>query len=115
MSESDTAHAPLEFGLLGPFEVTRAGESLALGGRLQRAILAKLVCEAGHAVSVERLVDGVWGDPAPPGVVASVLSYVLHLRQVLEPDLLRGTPGVGLVTAPGGYRLDADPQCIDVT
>ena len=114
MSESHMAHGSLEFGLLGPFEVRRDGETLALGGRRQRAILAMLACEAGHAVSVERLVDGVWGDPAPPGVVTSVQSYVFHLRQVLEPDRPRGTPGAVLVTVPGGYRLEVDPQTIDV-
>ena len=69
-----------------------------------------LASEPGHAVSVERLVDGVWGDPAPPGVVTSVQSYVFHLRQVLEPDRPRGTPGIVLVTVPGGYRLEVDPQ-----
>ena len=114
MSESDRAHGSLEFGLLGPFEARRDGETLALGGRRQRAILAMLACEAGHAVSVERLVDGVWGDPAPPGVVTSVQSYVFHLRQVLEPDRPRGTPGAVLVTVPGGYRLEVDPQTVDV-
>ena len=114
MSESHRAHGSLEFGLLGPFEARRDGETLALGGRRQRAILAMLACEAGHAVSVERLVDGVWGDPAPPGVVTSVQSYVFHLRQVLEPDRPRGTPGAVLVTVPGGYRLEVDPQTVDV-
>ncbi len=86
-------HGTLTFGLLGPFEVLRDGESLALGGRRQRAILAMLACEPGHAVSVERLVDGVWGDPAPPGVVTSVQSYIFHLRQVLEPDRLARDAG----------------------
>ena len=108
------AHGSLKFGLLGAFEVTREGQTLALGGRRQRAILAMLACEAGHAVSVERLVDGVWGDPAPPGVVTSVQSYVFHLRQVLEPDRPRGTPGTVLVTVPGGYRLEVDPRRVDV-
>ncbi len=115
MTETDMAHGAVEFGLLGPFQVLRDDESLALGGRRQRAILALLACEVGHAVSVERLVDGVWGDPAPPGVVTSVQPYVFHLRQVLEPDRPRGTPGSVLVTTPGGYRLDVDPRCIDVT
>ena len=115
MSESDMAHGALKFGLLGPFQASLDGETLALGGRRQRAILARLVCEAGHAMSVERLVDGVWGDPAPPGVVTSVQSYVFHLRQVLEPNRSRGTPASVLVTVPGGYRLAVDRQCIDVT
>ena len=115
MSESDMAHGALEFGLLGAFEASRDGEGLALGGRRQRAILAMLVCEAGHAVSVERLIDGVWGEPAPSGVVTSVQSYVFHLRQVLEPDRPRGAPATVLVTEPGGYRLVADRRSVDAT
>ena len=114
MSESHRAHGSLEFGLLGPFEApARRGDP---GPRRSPAagVLAMLACEAGHAVSVERLVDGVWGDPAPPGVVTSVQSYVFHLRQVLEPDRPRGTPGAVLVTVPGGYRLEVDPQTVDV-
>ena len=54
MSGSEMAHGALEFGLLGAFEVSRDGESLSVGGRRQRAILAMLVCAAGHAGSVER-------------------------------------------------------------
>ena len=55
MSESDMVLGSLEFGLLGAFQASRDGHDLALGGRRQRAILAMLVCEAGHPVSVERL------------------------------------------------------------
>src|SRR3954454_19710909 len=115
MSESERTHGALEFGLLGAFEVSRDGEGLALGGRRQRAILAMLTCEAGHAVSVERLIDGVWGEPAPAEVVTSVQSYVFHLRQVLEPDRPRGAPATVLVTEPGGYRLVADRRSVDAT
>jgi len=115
MSGSEMAHGVLEFGLLGAFEVSRDGQSLALGGRRQRAILAMLVCEAGHPVSVERLIDGVWGDPAPSGVVTSVQSYVFHLRQVLEPDRSRGSAPTVLVTVPEGYRLVVDRRSVDAT
>jgi ABC-type transport system substrate-binding protein/DNA-binding SARP family transcriptional activator/DNA-binding beta-propeller fold protein YncE len=115
MSESEMVHGALEFGLLGAFDASRDGEVLSVGGRRQRAILAMLVCETGHAVSVERLIDGVWGDPAPPGVVTSVQSYVFHLRQVLEPDRPRGAPATVLVTVPGGYRLVADRRSVDAT
>ncbi len=54
MAETDRADASLTFGILGTFKAAYAGADLRLGGRQQRAILALLVCEAGHTVSVER-------------------------------------------------------------
>ena len=86
------AHGAVEFGLLGPFEVAARRRESRARRSLQRAILAMLACEAGHAVSVERLVDGVWGDPAPPGVVTSVQSYVFHLGRCSNPTGRAGRP-----------------------
>src|SRR4051794_17192059 len=102
MGGTDVTHGALDFGILGPFEATRDGIPLPLGGRQQRAILALLVCDAGQAVSMERLVDTVWGEAAPSGAVTSLQTYVFHLRQALEPDRRRGSPGSVLVTAAGG-------------
>jgi YVTN family beta-propeller protein len=115
MGETATANRSLEFGILGPFAARSGGTSLPLAGRQQRAILALLVCEAGHAVSFERLVAMLWGEAAPSGAVTSLQTYIFRLRQVLEPARPRGSPGTILVTEPGGYRLDVDPQCIDRT
>src|SRR5689334_163004 len=98
MGASDNPDQSVEFGILGPFEARRAGAGLPLGGRQQRAVLALLVCEAGHVVSIERLVDALWGETPPPGAVTSLQTYVFHLRQVLEPERQRGSPGTILVT-----------------
>jgi YVTN family beta-propeller protein len=114
MRQTDSGDASLTFAVLGPFEATSSGRTLPTGGRQQRAVLALLACEAGHAVSVERLVHGVWGDSAPAGAVTSLQTYVFHLRQVLEPDRPRGSPATVLVTVPGGYRLTIDPECVDL-
>ena len=114
MSDSDKAGAELGFGVLGPLEASYAGVALPLGGGRQRAVLALLVCEAGHPVPVERLLQGLWGESVPPGAVTSVQTYVFHLRQLLEPGRARGSPGSTLVTVPGGYRLDVDRRCVDM-
>ncbi|MDP9219177.1 MAG: ABC transporter substrate-binding protein [Actinomycetota bacterium] len=104
----------LEFGVLGPFEVWRSGERLALGGRQQRAVLAMLLCEAGTVVSVGRLADTLWAGAPPPGFLTSLQTYVFHLREVLEPDRARGAPGRVLVTEPGGgYRLQVADSSVD--
>ena len=92
MGGSTVAHESLGLGILGPFEATRAGERVPLGGRQQRAILALLACRTGHMVSTEQLIASLWRDPAPAGAVTSLQTYVFHLRQVLEPDRPRGRP-----------------------
>jgi YVTN family beta-propeller protein len=103
----------LEFGLLGPLGVTRAGAVLPLGGRQQRAVLAVLLADAGTVVSVGRIAEAVWGERAPAGFASTVQTYVFHLREVLEPSRGRGAPCRLLVTEPGGYRLRIGDGAID--
>src|SRR5919108_3852552 len=55
----------MEFGLLGPLEVTNNGRTLRLGGSRQRALLALLLLRANEAVPLDQLVDGLWGDSPP--------------------------------------------------
>ena len=112
--ESGNGDTGLHFALLGPLQVTRSGERLALGGRQQRAVLAVLLAEAGAAVSVEHLADALWGEHTPSGFVTTVQTYVFHLREVLEPGRTHGAPAKVLVTeAGGGYRLDTSGSTVD--
>jgi DNA-binding SARP family transcriptional activator len=50
------------FRILGPLEVEGGGP---LGGPQQRALLRRLLLSANRVVSVDRLVDAVWGETAP--------------------------------------------------
>jgi predicted ATPase/DNA-binding SARP family transcriptional activator len=100
----------LEFGLLGPLTVTRAHTPLRLGGRQQRAVLALLLVEAGALVSTDRIVDVLWGERVPKGAIATLHTYVSHLRDLLEPGRPRGAL---VATEPTGYRLCVDPSHID--
>lgn len=75
--------------MLGPLVVRVGGEPADLGTHKQRALLAALVLHCPQAVSVDTLVDLVWGDAVPPAAVSSLHGYVARLRRVLEPS--RGT------------------------
>ena len=68
------------FGLLGSFRVERNRQAVDLGPRLQRALLAILVVEAGHVVPVDRLLDLLWRDGPPAAAIASVQAYISQLR-----------------------------------
>jgi DNA-binding SARP family transcriptional activator len=101
----------LQFAVLGAFRVELDGREVDLGARLQRALLAILVVEAGHVVPVDRLIDLLWRDEPPGAATASVQAYISQLRRVLEPDRAPRTPAQVLVTQDPGYVLRiADDQ-----
>ncbi len=95
----------MEFRILGPLEVVQDGEPLALGAVQQRALLAVLVLHRGEAVSVDRLIDELWGERAPATAAKTVQVYVSHLRKAL---------GAGVILTEGrGYRLKVAREQVD--
>jgi DNA-binding SARP family transcriptional activator len=101
--------------VLGPFEIVRDGRPLDLGGPKPRALLSRLVADLGRVVSVDRLVDDLWGEAPPPGALTSLQAYVSRLRRVLEPDAVPRERSRVLVTSAPGYRLDLPPGTVDAT
>ena len=102
------ADGGITFGVLGPLEVERDGEQLSLGGAKQRAVLAVLLLRAGEVVSLDRLIDEIWGSDPPPSAPHTVESYISRLRQLLNgsgPLIVRR--GAGYAIDLQGARLDA--------
>jgi DNA-binding SARP family transcriptional activator len=109
-----TGDGRLHFAVLGPFRVDRDGREIDLGPRLQRAVLAILVLEAGHVVPVDRLIDLLWREEPPAAALASVQAYISQLRRVLEPGRPPRAPARVLVTRDPGYLLRAGDDQVDV-
>ena len=95
----------LEFRILGPLEVLDDGRTIELGGARQRAVLAILLLHRGETVSVDRIVDLMWGERPPATAVKTVQVYVSHLRRALVEDVL--------VSSRGGYALVVDAERVD--
>src|SRR5262249_40766801 len=102
----------LDFRVLGPLEVAANGTFLPLGGAKQRAVLALLVLHANNVVSVDRLIDELWGAEPPESALNMLQGYVSHLRKVLEPHRSRGEHEL-LVSRPPGYVLQIRPEQLD--
>ncbi|ACU74139.1 transcriptional regulator, SARP family [Catenulispora acidiphila DSM 44928] len=91
------------FGLLGPVDIRLDGEAVPLPSARTRALLAALLCQANRVVSVDGLVDAVWGADPPDGAVTTLRSHVMRLRRCLGSEAGR------LETVAPGYRILLDP------
>ena len=72
----------MEFRVLGPFEVLIEEGQVPLGGTRQRAVLAILLLHRREPVSVDRVVDELWGERPPDTATKTVQVYVSRLRKV---------------------------------
>ena len=107
-------HGVVRFEVLGPTRVVaavRAGTPTerplppSLGGPKQRLVLAMLLAEPNRVVSVDRLVDGLWGDDPPGTARHTVQSYVSELRKSLG----------SVITREGaGYKIGVDADTFDI-
>ncbi|WP_327709839.1 winged helix-turn-helix domain-containing protein [Streptomyces sp. NBC_00464] len=97
----------MRYLILGVTEARdESGGALPLGGTRLRALLAALALRPGRPVPVTDLVDDVWADDPPADAPAALQALVGRLRRVLGKDALASTPG--------GYRLTAGQDDVDL-
>ncbi|MFB7617065.1 BTAD domain-containing putative transcriptional regulator [Kitasatospora sp. NPDC056181] len=99
--------------VLGSFTAEWNGGPVPLGGRRQRAVLARLAVARGAVVSVDRMVEEIWQGAPPARAVTSLQAYVSNLRRLLEPGRAPRTPATLLVSAPPGYALRLPDGAVD--
>ncbi|MHA6761683.1 BTAD domain-containing putative transcriptional regulator [Streptacidiphilus sp. PAMC 29251] len=104
----------MRFGILGATQAwDAAGRPVALGGPGRRAALALLALDAGRVVSVQRMIDGLYGEQPPAGVGNALQAQLSRLRSVLRKAA--GPDGGELIeNHPAGYRLAVDPDQVDL-
>src|SRR4051794_18560635 len=95
----------MDFRFLGPLEVRAGAAVLPLGGQKQRGVLAVLLLNANSVVSIDRLVDDVWGAKAPRTANAYVQNCISRLRLVLGHETIE--------THPAGYLLRVEAGDVD--
>ena len=71
--------------ILGRLETTVDGRSVELASPREQALLGVLLLHAGEVVSIEALIEGVWGEAPPRSGRHLVHEYVSRLRAGLEP------------------------------
>jgi DNA-binding SARP family transcriptional activator len=102
----------VELRVLGPLEASADGVLLSLGTRKQQVVLAMLALHAGRVVSLDQLVDELWGERPPVSAVGNVRGYAAGLRRLF------GSVESGperIVRRGSGYVLHAEPDDLDLT
>ena len=96
--------------VLGPLAVEHDGRPLHVAGTHRRRLLAFLASRVGQVVSVDAIVDALWGDDPPATAARTIQSHIARLR-----GSFAGVDGELIETTAGGYRLALAPAAVDAT
>ncbi|MFE7121017.1 BTAD domain-containing putative transcriptional regulator [Streptomyces sp. NPDC057654] len=90
----------MEFLLLGPLSVRLNAREVYVSAPRQRVVLATLLLNVNHVVSVDRIAGYVWDGSPPPSAAATIRTYVMRLRQVLGEQA-----SARIITRAPGYLI----------
>jgi len=100
----------VRFRLLGAIEATVDGRPIPIGYGQLRWMLAVLLIEVNHPVSIDHIIDRVWAAQRLPRRPRHAVQHNIPLlRQALAP-----ASGVTLARSGAGYQLSTDPDTIDL-
>jgi DNA-binding winged helix-turn-helix (wHTH) protein len=99
----------IQLRLLGPVELEGCDGGGRQGGPQPRLLLALLGLSPGRVVPVADLIDALWEERPPPSARASVQILITRLRKSLAK-----VPGCHLDRYGDGYRLQVNPDLVDV-
>ena len=92
----------VQFGVLGPLQMSIGGTLVPLGTPKQRAVLAVLIVNANRPVDIDVLIGAAWNQRPPAGARATLHAYISNLRRLMSSA---GIDRALLASAPPGYRL----------
>ncbi|WP_370656723.1 BTAD domain-containing putative transcriptional regulator [Streptomyces sp. NBS 14/10] len=97
----------MRYAILGTTQARRDdGTPVALGGTRLRALLAVLALQPGRAHTTGALIEEIWDADPPADGNGALQALVGRLRRALGKDAVRSVPG--------GYRLCADRDDVDL-
>jgi DNA-binding SARP family transcriptional activator len=101
----------VEFRILGSLEVAVGPQRFELGGAREQVVLAMLLLSANRVVTVDRLVDAIYGEDLPPTSRAQVQISISSLRRLFASHghtAVISRRGQGYVIEVGTGELDSE-------
>ncbi|MFF2511188.1 BTAD domain-containing putative transcriptional regulator [Streptomyces sp. NPDC058086] len=100
---------PTQLNLLGPLEILVSGVTVSPGGAKPQILFAYLCLHANRHVSVDNIIEAVWGEAPPSSAKKNIQLYVSRLRRQFAY-----ATGVRLITTSDGYQLTAESDQVDL-
>jgi len=110
-SEDATDGDGVQFGVLGPLQMSVGGTLVPLGTPKQRAVLAVLVVNANRPIDIDTLIGAAWDQRPPQGARATLHAYISNLRRLMSSA---GIDRDLLANVAPGYRLAIDHNQSDL-
>jgi DNA-binding SARP family transcriptional activator len=103
----------LHIGVLGPLVVTGRGWPEVATAKA-RCLLGLLAIQPCRPVTIEEIVNVLWGSRPPPSWPESLHHHVWQLRKLLEPGRPQRAPSRILIRTSGSYQLDVGADQLDL-
>ncbi|MEV8532429.1 BTAD domain-containing putative transcriptional regulator [Streptomyces sp. NPDC051211] len=101
----------MRFQLLGPLSIAHGPETVVLKPSKPTSLLAALLLHPGAVVSTGYLLRAVWDEEPPATARAALQTCVLRLRRIFAKY---GISATTIEAVPGGYRMRADADSLDL-
>ena len=100
----------MKFKILGPLEIVVGSERLELGGTRQEIVVATLLLSANRVVTLDRLLEAIYGEDLPPTSRSQAQISISSLRRLFASrsrDAIISTRAHGYVIQVDSGRLDS--------
>lgn len=103
----------ISFGLLGPLQVLRNNKVDPPEAPKVRQLLALLLILTNQVVSIDLIIDELWGTKPPRRAVVTLQTYICRIRKVITPTDIEFDGKSMLATVSPGYALTVDRDQLD--
>jgi DNA-binding SARP family transcriptional activator len=99
----------IEITTLGPFRFAIDGVDRAPSAGKPRTLLAMLTLHYNQFVSVDAIIDELWGTNPPRTAMTTLQTYIWQIRKAFTTDHQHL-----IETLPSGYLLRVPPEAVDI-
>jgi DNA-binding SARP family transcriptional activator len=99
----------VKFKILGPLEIVAGSKRLELGGTRQQIVIATLLLNANRVVTMDRLLEAIYGEDLPPTARSQAQISISSLRRLFASSSREAI----ITTRPHGYVVEVDGGRLD--
>ncbi|MGW0583665.1 AfsR/SARP family transcriptional regulator [Streptomyces sp. NPDC002920] len=113
----------MRYRVLGPFSVTVDDKAHTPSAAKVRQVLALMLLRADRVVSLDSIIEELWGDHPPRSAVTTTQTYIYQIRRLLvragggtahdDQTVRTVPPGYGFRVGPGQLDSWEFEQCVD--